>query len=118
MDREKLAFALRQTVKRITLRRERRTKGPYKITLWDGVIELRDDLGLRATIHLTDDDIPNPGRWHDAVAFVRNHGGAVFIKDISEAFGVGQPYASRLLAQAVLSGVRNLGHQKGWIAVA
>ena len=118
VDRERLAFALRQTVKRITLRRERRSDGRHSITLWDGVIELRDDLGLRATIHLTDDDLPNPGRWHDAVAFIRNHGGVVFIKDLSQAFGIRQPCASRLLAKAVLSGkVRNLGHQKGWTAL-
>jgi hypothetical protein len=73
-DREKLAFALRQTIKRITLRRERRSDGRHRIALWDGVIELRDDLGLRGTIPLTDEDLPSPGRWHDAVAFIRNHG--------------------------------------------
>lgn len=37
-NREKLAFALRQTVKRITLRRERLSDGRYAVTLWDGVI--------------------------------------------------------------------------------
>jgi hypothetical protein len=117
-DREKLAFALRQTIKRITLRRERRSDGRHGISLWDGVIELRDDLGLRGTIPLTDEDLPSPGRWHDAVAFIRNHGAVVFIRDVARGLGIHMTSASRLLAQAVLSGnVRNLGHQKGWIAV-
>ena len=44
-DQEKLAFAIRQTVKRINLRRERRSKGRHRITMSDGVIELRDELG-------------------------------------------------------------------------
>ncbi|MEZ6098702.1 MAG: hypothetical protein R3E01_06995 [Pirellulaceae bacterium] len=68
-DREKLAFAIRQTVKRITLRRERRHNDRYRITLWDGVFELRDDLGVVGVIPLTDDDVPSPGRWRDDVAF-------------------------------------------------
>jgi DNA invertase Pin-like site-specific DNA recombinase len=116
-DREKLSFAIRQTVKRITLRRERRRDGKLRITLWDGAIELRDDLGVTGVIPLTDDDIPSPGRWREAAAFVRAQDGVVFIRDVSRQFGIRQPYASRLLAQAVLSGkVRNLGHQQGWIA--
>ena len=42
----------------------------------------------------------------------------VFIKDLARAFKIREPYASRLLVQAVLSGkVRNLGYQKGWMAV-
>jgi hypothetical protein len=75
-------------------------------------------LGLRGTIPLTDEDLPSPGRWHDAVAFIRNHGAVVFIRDVARGLGIHMTSASRLLAQAVLSGkVRNLGHQKGWIAV-
>lgn len=73
-DREKLAFAIRQTVKRIALRRTRLADGRRRVTLWDGVIELRDDLGPKATIPLTDDDLPGPGRWRDAARFVREHG--------------------------------------------
>lgn len=116
-NREKLAFAIRQTVKRITLRRERRGNGKHRITMWDGVIELRDDLGVVGVIPLTDDDIPTPGRWRDAVRFIRERGDAVYVQEVADALGVNKAFTSRLLAQAVLSGkVRNLGHQKGWIA--
>ncbi len=65
-DCEKLAFALRQTVKRITLRRTRLADGRHRVTLWHGLIELCDDLGPKATITLTHDDLPSPGRWRDA----------------------------------------------------
>ncbi len=117
-DREKLAFAIRQTVKRVILRRERRSNGKHRITLWDGVIELRDDLGVAGTIPLSDDDIPSPGRWRDAVRFIRDRGDVVYVQDVADALGVHKAFTSRLLAQAVLSGkVKNLGHQKGWIAV-
>lgn len=116
-DREKLSFAIRQTVKRITLRRERRSDGTHRITMWDGVIELRDDLGVPGVIPLSDDEIPSPGRWRDAVRFIRERGEAVYVQDVADALGVHKAFTSRLLAQAVLSGkVRNLGHQKGWIA--
>ncbi len=60
-DWEKPAFAIRQTVKRVIMRRQRRSHGPHRITLWDGVIELRDDLGVAGTIPLSDDEIPSPG---------------------------------------------------------
>ncbi len=116
-DREKLAFAIRQTVKRVILRRQRRSNGKHRITLWDGVIELRDDLGIAGTIPLSDDDIPSPGRWRDAMRFIRERGDVVYVQDVADALGVHKAFTSRLLAQAVLSGkVRNLGHQKGWIA--
>lgn len=116
-DREKLAFAIRQTVKRITLRRQRLTRGRHTILMWDGTIELRDDLGVANMIPLTDEDIPSPGRWRDVVRFVRERGDVVYVKDVANALGITQPTTSALLAQAVLSGkVRNLGHQKGWIA--
>ncbi len=118
-DREKLAFAIRQTVKRITLRRTRQGAGRHRVTLWDGVIELRDDLGPKATIPLTDDDLPSPGRWRDAARFVRDQGGVVYIGEVAEALGVNRAFASRLLAQATLAGkIRNLGHQKGWTATS
>lgn len=116
-DREKLSFAIRQTVKRVTLRRERRKVGRHRITIWDGVIELRDDLGVSGVIPLTDDDIPSPGRWREAAHFVRQRGDVVFVGEVAEALGVNKAFASTLLAKAVLSGkVRNLGHQKGWTA--
>ncbi|MBM4000562.1 MAG: recombinase family protein [Planctomycetes bacterium] len=116
-DREKLAFAIRQTVKRVTLRRERRKVGRHRITIWDGVIELRDDLGVAGVIPLTDDDIPSPGRWRDAARFVHERGDVVYVQDVADALGVNKAFASTLLAKAVLSGkVRNLGHQKGWTA--
>jgi hypothetical protein len=117
-NREKLAFALKQTVKRITLRRERRGFGKHRITLWDGMIELRDDLGLRATIPLADDDIPSPGCWWKVPVFIRQRGDVVFFRDVCEHLDRHGSFVSHLLVQAVLSGkVRNLGHQKGWIAV-
>jgi len=116
-DREKLAFAIRQTVKRITLRRQRLVNGRHRIVIWDGTIELRDDLGVTDVIPLTDEDIPSPGRWREVVQFIREQGEIVYVKDVAGALGISQPFTSALLAQAVLSGkVRNLGHQKGWIA--
>ena len=116
-NREKLVHALRQTIQRITLRREYRHRSHYRITLWDGVIELREDFGLAGQIPLTDDDIPNPGRWHAVVEYLRERNEVVYLKEVAEALGIVRPYASRLLGQAVLSGqVVNLGHQKGWIA--
>jgi len=63
--------------------------------------------------------IPSPGRWRDVVAFIRQRGDVVFFRDVCEHLNRRGPFVSRLLAQAVLSGkVRNLGHQKGWIALA
>lgn len=116
-DREKLSFAIRQTVKRITLRRERRGDSKQRITLWDGVIELRDDLGVAGVIPLSDDDIPSPGRWREVADFIRQRGDVVFFRDVCNHLDRKGSFVSRLLAQAVLSGkVRNLGHQKGWIA--
>ncbi|MAD80552.1 MAG: hypothetical protein CMJ50_06880 [Planctomycetaceae bacterium] len=116
-NREKLAFAIRQTVKRITLRRERRGDGKHRITLWEGEIELREELGTNATLSLTDDDVPSPGRWREVADFIRTKGGAVFFKDVCDHLGIKGSCVSRMLAQSVLSGkVINLGHQKGWIA--
>jgi DNA-binding IclR family transcriptional regulator len=118
-DREKLAFAIRQTVKRITLRRERRTVGRHRITIWDGVIELRDGLGIEGVIQLSDEDIPSPGRWRDVVRYAREQGEMVFVNEVADAMGVKKSTASTLLAKAVLNGkVVNLGHQKGWKAQA
>ena len=68
----------RQTVKRISLRRERRGSGRHRITIWDGVIELRDDLGVTGVIPLTDDDIPSPGSWRAVADFIRKRGDVVF----------------------------------------
>jgi hypothetical protein len=77
-----------------------------------------DELGVRGTIPLTDDDIPNPGRWRDVVAFIRQRGDVVFFRDVCEHLDRRGSFVSRLLAQAVLSGnVRHLGHQRGWMAV-
>jgi len=116
-DREMLSFAIRQTVKRITLRGERRGNGKHCITLWDGVIELRDDLGVSGMIALSDDDTPTPGRWREAAAFIRERGDVVFFHEVAQHVGLKGSCVSRRLAQAVLSGkVINLGHQKGWIA--
>lgn len=116
-DREKLSSALRSTIKRITLRRERRQHSNYRVTMWDGVIELRDDLGIEEVIPLTDDDIPTPGRWRDVANFICQRGDVVFFKEVCEHLGLKGSCVSRSLAQAVLSGkIRNLGHQKGWTA--
>lgn len=101
------------------MRRTRLAAGPHRVTLRDGAIELRDDLGPKATIPLTNDDLPRPDRWRDAAQFVREHGGVVYIGEVAEALGVNRAFASRLLAQATLAGkIRNLGHQKGWTAAS
>lgn len=114
-NREKLSTALRSTIKRITLRRERRVEATYRVTMWDGVIELRDDLGIETVIPLTDDDIPTPGRWREIANFIRQRGDVVFFKEVCQHLGLKGSCVSRSLAQAVLSGkIRNLGHQKGW----
>jgi hypothetical protein len=117
-DREKLMFAIRQTVKRVTLRRERQGAGKQRITQWTGAIELRDDLGVPGVIALTDDDIPSPGRWREVVDFVRERGDSVFLRDVTNHFAIPSAYASRLLAQGVLGGkLRHQGPRKGWTAV-
>jgi hypothetical protein len=116
-DREKLSFALRQTIHRVTLRRERRTDGRQIIDLWDGVIELRSEIAPITTLPLTDEDIPCPGKWREVAKFVRDAGRVVLISEVAEALNVAWGYTSRLLASAVLSGqIRKLGHQKGWVA--
>lgn len=117
-DREKLQQAIRQTVKRITLRRERRYLKHCRITLWDGVIELREEFGISGVLHLTDDEIPSPGNWREAARFVQQRNGVVFFKEVAAHMGLKGSCVSRALAQSVLSGkIRNLGHQKGWMAV-
>ncbi|MEW4451299.1 recombinase family protein [Bremerella sp. JC817] len=117
-DREKLSSALRSTIKRITLRRERRVESYYRVTMWDGVIELCDGLGIDTVIPLTDDDIPTSGQWREVAHFIRQRGDVVFFKEVCQHLGTKGSCVSRYLAQAVLSGkVHNLGHQKGWIAV-
>ncbi len=116
-DREKIAYAMNQTVKRITLRCERRNAKSFRITMWDGMIELRDDLGVDGFIPLADDDIPAPGRWREVADYIRQRGDVVFFKDACEHLNQKGSSVSKLLAQCVLSGkVKNLGHQKGWIA--
>ena len=51
----------------------------------------------------------HPGRFNDVV----------FFKDVCEHLGIRGSCVSRILAQCVLSGkVKNLGHQKGWIAMS
>ena len=87
--------------------------------MWDGAIELRDDLGPQSTIPLTDDDLPSPARWREAARFVRQHGGVAYIAELAEPLGLNKAFASRLLAQATLAGkIRNLGHQRGWTAAS
>ena len=72
---------------------------------------------MSGEIPLTDDDIPSPGRWREAAQFVRQRGDVVYVGEVAEALGVNKAFASTLLAKAVLSGkVKNLGHQKGWLA--
>ncbi|MBI3864046.1 MAG: recombinase family protein [Planctomycetia bacterium] len=117
-DREKLRFAIQQTVKRITLRREHRRHQAHRITLWDGAIELRDELGPNTILQLTDEDIPAPGRWWEVVNLLRAKGRVVFVDEVARALKVHKATASVFLTKATLSGkIRNLGHQKGWIAV-
>ncbi len=70
-DRRKLALAIRQTAERSTLWRTRLGNGQPRVTLWHGVIELRDDLEPKATIELTQDNLPRPGQWRHTARFVR-----------------------------------------------
>jgi len=87
--------------------------------MWDGMIELRDDLGVDIFIPLSDGDIPAPGRWRKVARFIRDRNDVVFFKDDCEQTGIKGSWVSRILAQCVLSGkVKNLGHQKGWIAAS
>ena len=118
-DREKLAHAIRQTVKRITLQREIRTRkqSKHRVLLWTGIIELHDEFGDNVTIPLTDEDIPTPGRWWDVVHFARERD-VVFVGDVAKFLGSRWGYASRCLDLGVLAGkLENLGHQKGWRAI-
>ncbi len=98
VDREKLSFTVRQTVKRITLRRERRGDGKHRITLWDGAIELRDDLGVTGVIPLTDDDIPSPGRWREVADFIWQRGDVVYFSDVCAHLGRKGSFVSCLLS--------------------
>jgi hypothetical protein len=100
------------------LRREYRYHYSRRITLWDGAIELREDLGPNTILQLTHEDIPAKGGWWDVVNFLRSAGRVVFLKEVAGVLGVHNSDASSLLSLATLSGkIRNLGHQKGWIAV-
>lgn len=56
------------------------------------MIELRDDLGVVGVIALTDDDIPSPGRWRDAVAFIRERGEAVYVQEVADALGINKAF--------------------------
>lgn len=116
-DRQKLACAIRQTVGRIILRKETRGSGDRRIELWDGVIELNEDAGVRGSIELTNADLPTSSQWWRVTEYVARQRGVVFLSDVANAFRINAPTASKVLAQAVLSGrVVNLGHQKGWTA--
>ncbi len=80
-DRENHAFVIRQTLKRITLRRERRQNERHCIPLWGGVIEPRDDLGVVGVISLTEDDTRYSGRWPEVADLIRQRGGVVYFCD-------------------------------------
>jgi DNA invertase Pin-like site-specific DNA recombinase len=119
-DREKLAFAVRQTVKRVTLRRSHLGGGGRCGVVWDGVIELRDDLGTTATIALTDEDIPSPGLWRDVVRIVRERGrgGPVYMEVIARALGCHRTNLTRPMKIAILAGkIRKVGHRMGYVPV-
>lgn len=117
-DRVKLAYAIRQTVKRSTLRREMREQKPHHVVLWTGTIELHDEFGENATIQLTDDDIPSVGSWRQVVQYVRERGDTVFIREVVEGIGTNMASASRFLSQAVLAGkLENVGVKQGWRAI-
>jgi hypothetical protein len=51
------------------------------------MIELRDDLGMVGVIELSDDDVPSPGRWRDAVALIRKHGETMYVQEVAEPWG-------------------------------
>lgn len=115
-DRDKLAFAIRQTVKRITLRRT--VIGPGRTCVWDGAIELRDDLGFAATIPLGDEDIPSPGLFRDVVRFLRERGEPALVREIAEHLGCHRANAVRLLKVAVAAGkVKKAGFRQGYAAL-
>ncbi len=82
-----MTFAIRKTVKRIALRREYRRNDRYRITLWDRMIERRDDLGMVSVIELSDDNVPSPGRWRDVVALLRKRGETMYVQEVAEPLG-------------------------------
>lgn len=87
-----------------------------RITMWDGVIELRDDLGINGVITLTDDDIPTPGKWREVAWYIQQRGDIVFLRDVSEQFEIRQPYASRLLGHvSLLAFCLSLGRHSKWV---
>jgi DNA invertase Pin-like site-specific DNA recombinase len=117
-DRDKLAFAIRQTVKRVTLRRTKIRIGIQRLIQWDGAIELRDDFGANVTIPLTDDDIPSPGRFREVVQFLRERGGPAYVQEIADHLGCHRTNVTRMLHVAVRAGkVKKVGHRQGYIAL-
>ena len=82
-------------------------------------IEANEKAQAYAVIPLSDDDIPSLGRWREVVSFIRKRKSVVFFREVCEHLNLRGSCVSRILAQAVFSGkVRNLGHQKGWIATS
>jgi DNA invertase Pin-like site-specific DNA recombinase len=115
-DRDKLAYAIRQTVKRITLRRT--LIGNGRACVWDGAIELCDGLGVSATIPLTDEDIPSPGLFRDVVRFLRERGQPALVREIGEHLGCHRTNLVRPLKIAVQLGkIRRAGLRQGYEAI-
>lgn len=61
----------------------------------DSVIELRDDLGVIGVFSLTYENMPSRGRRRDAVAYLRERGEAVYVKEVLDAFGIHKTCKSR-----------------------
>jgi DNA invertase Pin-like site-specific DNA recombinase len=122
--RAALASALRLTIKRVTLRRVRRSygrsvhrpnSGQASVNLWSGSIELYEDVAGVACIPLSVESFGQGKKWMDVVRLAREKG-AIRCKDVVALYGHSTAAAFKLLTKGVLAGllVRNPGKNAGW----
>jgi len=103
-------------LKQVTLQRTR--VGLGRAWVWDGAIELRGDLGVNATIPLTDEDIPSPGLFREAVRFLRERGTQALAREIAAALGCHRTNLFRPLKLAIRLGkVKKVGTRQGYVAL-